>query len=1338
MKRIFLFFLTLSTLLVNCPAARHPYYHFKQLSIREGLPSSVTSLYNDRNGLLWIGTGQGLYRFNGHEIQKIPLPASVSRNSPYISELYGDPCNRLWIITPQGLCYYEPSKDSIQVLTLGGRGVKASTLIEQDNELLLPANDTLTILSATDLRLLRSVPLGRKGLQLLQAIPYGRDSYLTVDLWRKAFVLNPQTGELTAPPFAPADNVYRLFRDSHHRYWVSYYGQGVKCFDAEGRLLDEYHTRNSGLSNDIVLDITDWNNALWLATDGGGVNIVYPDTREVQVLSSHTDRLFPANSVTGFHPGDNQIWISTVREGILSAEPGFITTYTKAGGNPATGLSNKCPLCLWEDTDGNIWIGTDGGGLNRFNPQTEQFTHYPQTYDEKIVSICPLNTDELLVSSFSKGLFRFHKRTGEFRAFRLPDPEAERRLITYGAPVNLRVNSHHEIELYGSDFYRYLPNEHRMLPIRPNIPGLQASWVYIGDFRSHPLFCDRSRIFQYNEETDTYEPVTHHKGDQILAATVGRDGTLWVSDANGVSRILLASGHKDTIALPDANSMITSLVIDPEGTVWMGALGIIYAYDPHHKTFMIYNEIDGVLPNDFLFKPVLSARDGSVYMGGTGGLLRVNRSLRTATTPPPLRLTLQETTLNGMPVSQSERKDDEGLKINPGFSSLKIRVGQEGGNVFRKRFYRFHIKGLSPYYIETSEPQFTLYAAPPGSYNLTVQCTQSDGSWSPEFTLLHFNVLPPRWLRTPFLFAYAALAILAAVGVVYTYNRRLKHQYMERERKAYKEKVQTLINISHELRTPLTLIYSPLKQLAGNHEVPYTLRTRIAAVAAQARRMKTQIDMILNLRRMEVEKNILHMSEAALNPWLQGILDEFTEEFNLRGTRLEFEPDTSIETLYFDTGQCEIILSNLLTNACKFGGKNSTVTVFTQLERKGTRVRVTVKDEGPGIRPEEREQLFTRFFHGNHTLQGSGIGLSYAKQLVEMHGGAIGEQNNTDGPGASFWFTLPYRREAAQIQSVPQDYLSTPQSATPKKGSMEKSSKHKNEYKAEETVHTEKITARWKPDTLETMGKTPNEACERFESILIVEDDSDLCDYLVCNLQALFHKVYSAHDGREALPLLSSHLPQLVLTDLKMPRMNGLELCHYIKQKPELSYMPVVMLTACTEESTIQESYRTGAEAYITKPFDMETLTTQLRTIMKNHAAMKKHYAVAGPLRTQEPQSTANEQLALQFYRIVNENIGNADMDANFIAQQIGMSRASLYSKMKEDLGMGISEYILKCRLDYASRLLNKGTMSINEVSERSGFKHPRNFSTLFKSAFGKSPTEYKKEAQQTLTDGQQ
>lgn len=581
--------------------------------------------------------------------------------------------------------------------------------------------------------------------------------------------------------------------------------------------------------------------------------------------------------------------------------------------------------------------------------------------------------------------------------------------------------------------------------------------------------------------------------------------------------------------------------------------------------------MDGVLPNDFLAKPVLVASDGNIYMGGSEGLVRINKALKSASIPPPITLELQEVSLNGTIVPFNSQST---MEIPYNFSSLQIHTQLEGENVFHKRIYRFRIKGLNKEYTETSRPHLILHTISPGNYSITVQCTQNDGNWSSEFTLLKFTVLPPWWQQSWFILICAVIIILSIIYVIRAHDQHLKRKYKEQERTIYKEKVKALININHELRTPLTLIYTPLKQLTNSKQIPYELRSKLYGAFKQARQMKNIIDMILNMRKMEVEKNILRMSPAPFNEWLQSILNDFKDELSLRNISLIFAPDTAIDSMYFDHSQCEIIINNLLTNAYKFSEENSTVTVSTYLEGNGSRIRITVKDEGTGLQKEDIANLFTRFYQGKHSLQGSGIGLSYAKQLVEMHGGIIGAQNN-ETKGATFFFTLPYRQEAADIQSTPQTYLN-------------------------DALHLSADIDRKQPQ---------QDSIEKFHSILIVEDDRDLCNYLICNLQVLFEEVYEAHDGMEALPILTSRRPQIVLSDIKMPRMNGFELCRYIKQKPDLNYMPVILLTSCVDDTSMEEGYKMGAEAYITKPFDMDLLFIQIQNIMHNHNFMKNHYA---------------------------------------------------------------------------------------------------------------------------------
>ena len=1181
------------------------HYYYKQISLKEGLPSTVRCILTDEQGFVWIGTRSGLGRFDGHELKKYIHHADDPHSLPHdlVLQIAEDEQYNIWILTDKGVARYQRQSDDFYLPTdEKGKNITAYSTCPTPEGLLFGAKNKIYFYSYRDgsFRLLQEFDQTPdfRNFNITILSLWDEETVLCCSRWQGLLLLNLKTGAYSRPPFDCGKEIMSMIIDSKNRIWIAPYNNGLYCFDRNGKQLASYTTRNSSLSNNVILSLAERENKLW--------------------------------------------------------------------------------------------IGTDGGGINCFDPQTERFTHYPQTLGEKIVSICPLSETELLASSFSKGIFRFNKKTGNYQHFSLPDKDAEAKLASSSAPTNIRVNDRNEIELYGNAFYRYIPGSQQLIPIHFKNKQLQYSWIYIGKYRTYPFFHDRNNVFQYNKEKNEYETIAYERNNQILAASIDSLGTLWIAEPNGVTRIHLPSNRKEPLKLPDGNDVITSLVIDHEGIVWMGSLGIIYAYNPHKNHFVIYNEMDGILPNDFLAKPALVASDGNIYMGGSEGLVRINKALKPASAPPPITLKLQEIALNGTTVHFIPRST---MEIPYNFSSLKIHTQLEGGNVFHKRIYRFRIKGLNTEYTETSRPHLVLHTISPGDYKITVQCTQNDGSWSPEFTLLKFTVLPPWWQQSWFILLCAVIIILFIIYTIKAHDRQLKRKYKEQERTIYKEKVKALININHELRTPLTLIYTPLKQLTNSKQIPYELRGKLYGAFKQARQMKNIIDMILNMRKMEVEKNILRMSSTPFNEWLQSILNDFKDELSLRNISLAFTPDTTIETMYFDCSKCEIVVNNLLTNAYKFSEENSTVTVSTYLEGNGSRVRVTIKDEGIGLQEEDIANLFTRFYQGKHSFQGNGIGLSYAKQLVEMHGGIIGAQNN-ETKGATFFFTLPYRQEAADIQSTPQTYLN-------------------------DALHL----------SADIDYKQPQQDnIEKFHSILIVEDDRDLCNYLICNLQVLFEEVYEAHDGMEALPILTSQRPQIVLSDVKMPRMNGFELCRYIKQKPDLNYMPVILLTSCVDDASIEEGYKTGAEAYITKPFDMDLLSIQIQNIMHNHNIVKKHYATIDiPIPKQENLNHINEQLMLQFSRIVNENISNVDMDVNFIAKQMGMSRASLYNKTKGMMDIGISEYIIKCRLEYARKLLDATTLSISEVAEQSGFKHSRNFSTVFKNAMGMSPSDYRK-----------
>lgn len=1291
MKKITFTLIYLLLLVLPALSNSNPgYYYFKQISVKDGLPSSVTSIYDDNNGLVWIGTTYGTYRFDGEKLKKYPQPGTTP-HSTYINDIQGDCQGNVWVFTPEGISCYNPAKDAFETVLNNGNPIYAHTLMADEDRIIFPITDTLLVCRNQQIE--TYIPL--KNLErktLIHKIDnYNNTHYIGLSAGQ-LMLIDKMTGEIKAEPTKSQTNFYDFFIDSRSRLWLTQYGKGVRCYTIEGELIDTFNTTNSSLSNNVVLDIEERNGQIWLATDGGGINIIHPETRHITIISSEANHNFPANSVVSLQNGENNMWMGMVREGVLGVKENFITTYTKAPKNNPAGLSEKCPTFLYEDTDGIVWICTDGEGINSFNPATEQFTHYPATFGDKIVSICQYSETEFLASNYTKGFYLFNKKTGTKRKFIVVDEETDERVGRSG-PTNLYVNSDGEIEFHGGYYYRYARNTGKFTQIYPPAGSFGGSWVYIGSYNSNPYFHNQANIFFHHRETNTYKAVIKPQERNILSAYVNANGMLWIASREGLSTIDLRTNQQTAIKLPDDNDIVTSLIMDKQGIMWMGTPGALYAYFPNEKRFAIYSESDGVMPNDFLPKPVLVTHDDNIYMGGAIGLVRVNKSLNQQYKVASPKLSLLEVELNGMSILPDRSHEVPYLKTPYNFTSLMVRSKLDGADIFRKRIYRYQIEGLNADFIQSSRPHLTIQTLPPGQYTIKAQCTQADGLWSPPFNLLRLTVQPPWWQRTWFLLFMSAVALSV---VYYALRRREAHMQQrlkERERQIYKEKVQALININHELRTPLTLLYTPLKQLMQSPQIPYVIRLRLQNAFKQARQMRNTINMILNMRKMEVGQNTMNLAPVSFNNWLRGIIDDFRNEFEARNIRLLFHPDEQIENISLDAGQCEIIVSNLLMNAYKFSYTYSTVHVTTRLVDNGSFVYIEVRDEGIGIANENIDELFTRFQRGNHNIQGTGIGLSYAKQLVEMHGGKIGATNNEE-KGATFFFTLPYQQEEAQVTMPAKPYLN-------------------------EMLPT---------STLLTTEATPDEA--QFHSVIIVEDDPDLRDYLAESLQPLFNTVYKAQDGMEAIPTIVSHFPQLVISDIIMPRMNGFELCRKIKQNPDLSYIPVMLLTSQVEDSQTESGYKSGADAYIPKPFDMDLLILQIRNILNSRNIVKQHYNAAGTgqeASKPKPESPQDEQFAIQLNKIIVEHLADTSLDVNMVARLMRMGRASLYNKMKAVIGIGVSEYITQKRIQRAAQLLTETEMSIREVSEATGFLHQRNFSTLFKGVMGESPSEFRK-----------
>lgn len=617
-------------------------------------------------------------------------------------------------------------------------------------------------------------------------------------------------------------------------------------------------------------------------------------------------------------------------------------------------------------------------------------------------------------------------------------------------------------------------------------------------------------------------------------------------------------------------------------------------------------------------------------------------------------------------------------------------------DIFRQKVYRYQIEGLNDQQIESYNPELVIRSLPPGNYKITASCTAKDGSWIPNQQVLALTILPP-WYRTWWFIL--SCAVLITVVIIETFRRALKRKeeklkwaMKEHEQQVYEEKVRFLINISHELRTPLTLIHAPLSRILKSLSPEEPQYLPIKAIYRQSQRMKNLINMVLDVRKMEVGESKIQIKPHFLNQWIEHISQDFISEGEAKNVRIRYQLDPQIETVSFDKDKCEIILSNLLINALKHSPENTEITIISELLPEKDRIRISITDQGSGLKQVNTQKLFTRFYQGSEEQNGTGIGLSYSKILVELQGGSIGAYDNQEA-GATFFIELPLRQESEEIICQPKAYL--------------------NELMSDDSHEQAPGN-----DDFDTTPYT----------VLVVDDNPDLTDFLKKSLGEYFKRVVIASDGVEALQLIRSHTPDIIVSDVMMPRMNGYELCKSIKEDITISHIPIILLTARDDQQSQLSGYKNGADAYLTKPFEIEMLMEIIRNRLKNRESTKKRYLNAGVIPAPEEStfSQADETFLLKLNKIIQENLDNSSLDIAFICKEIGMSRASLYNKLKALTDMGANDYINKFRMEKAIAYITGTDMTFTEIAEQVGFTTSRYFSTAFKQYTGETPTQYK------------
>ena len=998
-------------------------------------------------------------------------------------------------------------------------------------------------------------------------------------------------------------------------------------------------------------------------------------------------------------------------------------------------LSDNVVSCIVEDKDKNLWIGTNDGGLNLYNPITQRFTSYTLQEDESARGIGSNNikavyVDEkkslVYIGTHAGGLSILHRNSGQVENFNqrnsqlvnenvyaiLPDGEGNLWLGTLSALVrfNPEQRSFTTIEkekdgtpVVSKQITTLFRDSHKRLWIGGE-EGLSV-------FKQEGLDIQKASILPVSNVTKLFTNCIYEASN----------GIIWVGTREGFycfnEKDKQIKRYNTTNGLP--NNVVYGILEDSFGRLWLSTNRGISCFNPETEKFRNFTESDGLQSNQFNTASYCRTSVGQMYFGGINGIttFRPELLLDNPYTPPVVITKLQL-------FNKVVRPDDETGILTKNISETKSITLKSWQTAFSIEFvvsnyisgqhntFAYKLEGYDKEWYYLTDSRTVSYSnLPQGTYQFLVKAANSDGKWNPIPTALEIIVLPI-WYKTwwALLIFFATFAGFITFVFRFFWMRKSMEAQLEIERrdKEHQEEINQMkmrffINISHELRTPLTLILTPLQEIINKISDRWT-RNQLEYIQRNANRLLHLVNQLMDYRRAELGVFELKAKKGNAHQLIQ---DNFLFYDKLaRHKKITYTLHSELEDkeVLFDANYLELIVNNLLSNAFKYTESGQSITV-TLKEENGW-LLLQVSDTGIGIPINKQGKIFERFYQIESEHVGSGIGLSLVQRLIELHHGRI-ELDSEENKGSTFSVYLP------QDLSVykPSELASN------------------NEQNEEEQVYSTNSKAMYFIDTEKVENESVESGDKKRGTILIVEDNNEIRRYLSNGLADLFNTL-EAGNGEEALEKLKDNEVDVIVTDVMMPVMDGIKLCKNVKQNIRTCHIPVIILSAKTDIKDQMEGLQMGADDYIPKPFSLAILTTKIQNMMRTRRRMLDKYAKS--LEVEPEKITFNamdEALLKRAMAIVEKNMDNIEFSTDEFAREMNMSRSNLHLKLKAITGESTIDFIRKIRFNEAAKLLKDGRYTVAEVSTMVGFNTPSYFATSFKKYFGCLPTEYIKKS---------
>ena len=1361
---------------------------FETLTVADGLSAnSVRRVLQDRQGFLWVATYDGLSRYDGATFTEFHHDPGDphSLGDDITSRLFEARDGHLWVGTESGLDRYDPVTETFAHFrhnpddsTTIGKGPVAA--IAEDAGGALWVGTWSGGLNRYDPETATFAHF-RHDPDDPASLPHDNVYALAPDpdggLWvgtaagvvrivapaHDAAALSRVDFDMTST-FGGGIIAYALRLDRTGLLWVGTSDMGLLRYDPATGATRHYPPGPGGPGHPWVLSIfEDREGALWVGTAGGGLHR-YDAGRDAFERFGH-DPADPT-SLADHHVRDvfedrtGVLWVGTGR-GLSRRLPlsRVVAQERHRPGDPAS-LSSDDVTAFVEDAAGALWVGTWGGGLNRRDPDTGAFERVPLPYEgalarnvDNIVSLAADPDGTVWVSTMG-GLFR-HLGTGRSELFMAVDSAGSTFPIRAPGPLKVprtgRLWVGTQYGLYDVDVTSRRAVEYKPAP--PNPRSNINQWVHtILAEPDGPLWVsvDPTALYRFNPEEETFTDVRPTFGGgapvgYVTSLLRARSGALWVGTTSGLERID-ADGRGQRYGRADGlpNTTIHGLLEDPAGHIWAATNRGLSRFDPLTEAFQSYGTRDGLqgdIANEGAFYQ--SPSTGRFYIGGDLGFNAFDPSALPPEPPPPAPV-LTGLRLSGTPVPIADERSPlrralsmtEALRLQYddrvvtfAFASLDFRAP------YAHR-YAVRLDGFDDDWREVGEEQEATFTnLSPGRYTFRVRAAGRDGVWGDE-TALGVTVVPPWWRAWWAYLGYTLLAV-GLLAAAYQARRRrhelrhrleMEHLEAEKLRELDHARSRFFANVSHEFRTPLTLTLGPLDDLKAGLHGPLSapMAAQVDLARRNAARVLDLINQILDVARLEAGRTPLRAQPLDLGAFVEAVAQPFREGAARKAITFEVDgPATPVE-VYADPGQFEKVVANLLSNAVKFTPEGGTVRV-TVAAADGA-ARVAVRDSGPGIPAADLPHVFDRFYQvggAEQTRLGTGIGLALANEVVDLHGGTLAVESE-EGFGSTFTVTLPLGRTHLTPEQVVEG--DAPWAPT-------------------ETLPARPTEPRGDRDTDGTGDADENAAADEASAdadvttVLVVEDHPEVRAYVRRHLTEgePAYRVLEAADGAAGLALARERLPDLILSDVMMPKLDGLGLCRALKSDPETDFIPVVLLTAKAAPEDRLEGLGELADDYLTKPFDPAELRARVANLIAMRTRLRERFrhdggATAGD-GASAPASPATASVAdvsaadaaflARVHEAVDAHLSDERFNVERLAEAVGVSRGHLHRQLKALTEQAPSDLIRATRLEQAAHLLETQAGTVSEVGYAVGFKSVAHFSNAFARHFGCRPSAY-------------